>query len=154
MTPEACVRYLEDPEGHSEHLDECAKCRALIAGLDDFERPEDGPAGAIHIDALPLAPWEGSSHRAWPIAVGGALAVLSVASGLFLLAGVSPFDGVAHAVASSVPSLDALLTLFHLVSGAVQHAPAKLQIGIGLSFIAVNALFILLLRRAPRGIDV
>ncbi|HYM61428.1 MAG TPA: hypothetical protein VEZ11_11100 [Thermoanaerobaculia bacterium] len=151
MTTDACVRYLEDPEAHPGHLEECAKCRALIAGLDNSAPPD---ARAVHIDALPLAPWEGSSHRAWPIVLGGALAVLSVASGLFLLAGVSPFDGVARAVASSVPSLDAVMTLLRLVSGAVQHAPAKLQIGIGLSFIAVNGLFILLLRRAPRGIDV
>lgn len=154
MTPEACARYLEDPEAHSAHLEECAKCRALAAGLDNSQPLDDERARAIHIETLPLAPWEGSSHRAWPIAIGGALAVLSVASGLFLIAGVSPLDGVVHAVASSVPSLDALLTLFHFASGAVQHAPAKLQIGIGLSFLAVNALFILLLRRAPRGIDV
>ena len=154
MTPESCQRYLADPEAHAGHLQECSACRALFAELDSSGLPEGVRAKTIKIETLPLAPWEGSSHRAWPLAVGGALAVLAIASGLFLAAGMSPLAGVAQAVASSVPSADALLSLVHLLSGAVQHAPAKLQIGIGLTFLAVNILLVVLLKRAPRGIDV
>jgi hypothetical protein len=79
MNP-ACDHYLEDPEANAEHLRECESCRALFGGLE--QRPVE--LRPIAHRELPLAPWEGAAHRAWPLVVGGALAVLALALSLFV----------------------------------------------------------------------
>ncbi|MGH9421579.1 MAG: hypothetical protein ACRD3J_16500, partial [Thermoanaerobaculia bacterium] len=80
MNQDACQQYLEDPEANAAHLRTCAECRAVNAGL--TEKADAGAtAGAtsINVDALPLAPWEGSSHRPWPLVLGVAAVVVAVA---------------------------------------------------------------------------
>jgi ABC-type Na+ efflux pump permease subunit len=106
------------------------------------------------MSALPLASWEGAAHRSWPFVIGGALAVLCVAAAMFTIAGVAPLNGIVHALASTVPSFTTLQLLLRYVGDGVQHAPAPLQIGVAISFFLVNTLLVVLLRRAPRGIDV
>ena len=44
--------------------------------------------------------------------------------------------------------------LLRYVGDGFQHAPATLQIGVAISFLLVNTLLFVLLRRAPKGIDV
>jgi hypothetical protein len=144
-TSERCRLYLEDPEAHAAHLQECAECRALFEEMS--ERVGHRP---VTVDALPLAPWEGASHRSWPLVVGGALTVFAITGALFAAAGPSAIQ----AVRSSLPSLDIVMSIFRLAGGAVQNAPTTWQIGIAISFVIVNAIFLALLRRAPKGIDV
>lgn len=148
-TPD-CERYLEDPDAHAAHLDSCADCRALFGELD-----VDVPVRAVAVDAakLPLAPWEGASHRSWPLVIGVLLAVLTMAFALFLVAGESPASGVARSILSAIPQFGVLVRVFHLTGDAIPNAPTVWQIGIAVAFLVVNTLLFLLLRRAPRGID-
>jgi len=145
MKTDACERYLNDPEANASHLAECAECAALFGNV--ATKP-------IRVDALPLAPWEGAAHRSWPLVIGGALAVLCIAAAMFTIAGVAPLNGIVHALASTIPSFTTLQLLLRYVGDGVQHAPAPLQIAVAISFLVVNTLLVVLLRRAPRGIDV
>jgi ABC-type Na+ efflux pump permease subunit len=145
MKTDACERYLNDPEANASHLAECAECAALFGSV--ATKP-------ISVQALPLAPWEGAAHRSWPLVIGGALAVLCIAAAMFTIAGVAPLNGIVHALASTIPSFTTLQLLLRYVGDGVQHAPAPLQIGVAISFLVVNTLLVVLLRRAPRGIDV
>lgn len=146
MTDERCQRYLEEPEANAAHLAECDACRMLAATLDDNSVDI---SASVDVDALPLAAWEGASHRPWPL-------VLSLASGVLILAVMLCFaagTSIAKAVSSSTGSFDMIRDLIRMTGDAAPHAPAKWQIGVGIAFFAVNGLLVLLLRRAPRGID-
>ena len=142
MTSEQCRRYLEDPDANAEHLAECSECRAM-----HDELAAKVAAQPIRVDALPLAPWEGATHRSWPLVLGAALTVIAIAAGLFAAAGASPLIAIGEAVREAVPSAGLMLGVLRMMGGA---AP----IAILLSFVAVNAILFLLLRRAPKGIDV
>jgi hypothetical protein len=138
MNPESCQKFLEDPEANAAHLAECEKCRALADAL-------SAPASSIGprvSGELPLAPWEGASYRAWPFVVLSALLVGVLAAIVFVMAGTSPV-----VVAGNLPSAGVIVSTLRHVGAA---APGLVAI----LFILVNAIFIALLRRAPRGIDV
>jgi hypothetical protein len=109
----------------------------------------DVDAAPISLDSLPLAPWEGSSHRAWPLVLGAAAAVILIAFVLCDLAGISPM----HVAESSITSMEARRDLVRNATEWLRAAPAAMQVAFGVAFIVVNALLVLLLRRAPRGID-
>ena len=147
MNKDACERYLEDPEANAPHLDECEECRMLFATLDAPVRHDP-----VRVDALPLAPWEGASHRAWSLVVGAALGVAALAIALFLVVGESPIHEVKRAITASLPA-DILVSMLRMFGGAVRNSPPSLQIAIGVGFIAINAVLFMLLRRAPKGID-
>lgn len=144
MTPEICQRYLEEPEAHEAHLAECADCRAIFAELDAKVAHQP-----VRLDALPLAPWEGAAYRSWPLVVGGALTVVAIAAAIFAAAGASPVVVVSEAFRAAFPSMDVVYSFLQLARGVVQSAPVVV---IAL-FLAVNAILIALLRRAPRGLD-
>ena len=146
MKTDSCQRYLEDPEGNASHLDACAECRAFFAEL---EAPIAGQP-PLQIGELPLAPWEGASHRPWPLIIGGALAVLAMTIAVFAVSGASP----RIVLRRLFPSMDLITSVVRLGGDAIQHAPTGLQIALVVSFIVVNTVFFLLLRRAPKGIDV
>ena len=149
MKNESCQRYLEDPEGNASHLGTCEECRALFAP-DDIAVKES----VLSVDALPMAPWEGASHRSWPLTIATGVVVLFSAVTLFLMAGMAPVTGLLRSLSTAIPSADLILSASRLVGNGLQHAPLTWQLAIGAGFIAVNTVFILLLRRAPRGIDV
>jgi hypothetical protein len=147
MNRESCQRYLEDPEANASHLAECADCRTLAETL---QASGLRPRASDRRD-LPLASWEGASHRAWPLVAAGAIVVAVIATILFAAIGTSPFE----LLRGNVPSKDVVASILRLADGgAIQNAPVKLQVLIGISFVIVNAILIALLRRAPRGIDV
>jgi hypothetical protein len=139
-----CQQFLEDPETHASHLAECENCRRMTEGL------EQNLDARVRVDALPLAPWEGASHRSWPLVVGAILAVVVIAAALFAAAGTTPLS----VVGMNMPSADILVSMMRLTSGAIQNAPTSWQVGIIISFLVVNVLLFLLLRRAPKGLDV
>ena len=146
-----CQRYLEDPEAHAAHLAGCERCRVMFEQL-------DAPIGAqgiprVRMDSLPLAPWEGATHKSWPLVIGAILGVLAIAAGLFAMAGLSPIAALMDSIRANVPSMAVLGSIVRLAPGAIQNAPAGLQIAIVVSFILINAVLFLLLRRAPKGID-
>jgi hypothetical protein len=143
---QACQRYLEDPEADPRHVETCAECRAVSAALAAKADIEPKP---ISLDALPLAPWEGSSHRAWPLVLGAAAIVIIIALALCDAAGLSPL----HVAESSLASIDARRGLLRSASDWLRGAPAMWQVAFGLAFVIVNALLVVLLRRAPKGID-
>ena len=132
-----CEDYLEDPEANAEHLASCSICQALEAEIEVQHRP-------MSIDALPLASWEGAKHRTWPLVGAALFAMLTLAIVLSAAAEVSPLA----AVTSSMPSLQALLTFFQL-TGRAMGAPL-----VALLFVVTNTVLFLLLRRAPKGVDV
>ena len=141
---DACQRYLEDPEASPGHLAECEQCRALFdtLGLSVEDRP-------VAVGTLPLAPWEGASHRPWPLVAGGALLLLVVAIGVCFWAGVPPL----RIVQSSLSTMQNARGAISGAAAALREASLMWQIAFGLLFIAVNTALVLLLRRAPRGID-
>lgn len=141
MTDSTCLQYLEDPEANAAHLDACAGCRALATGLQS-----EVAAAPLQVDVLPLAPWEGASHRPWPLVAGGSLAILVLAIALFVVTGGAP-------LASEMTRLELLRSFLRLAPGALQSAPLSWQVAIGIAFIVVNTLLYLLLRRSPRGVD-
>lgn len=133
---EDCLRYAEDPEAHAAHLQTCETCRAAYGAID---------VKPVSVDALPLAPWEGASYRAWPLVLGGALAVLAIALALCAAASISPLAALAAGMR------------FDAARAAIATIDEKLRpLGpfvFAVLFLAVNSLLVLLLRRAPRGID-
>lgn len=135
-TPD-CERYIEDPEANPSHLETCEECRVLFGASTTARAPK------IDVNALPLAPWEGSQHRSWPLVTGAALAIFAIAAALFAASGASPAD----TLAANVPTLSRLQALVLLM----RQAPIMV---VGVLFIIVNTLLIALLRRAPKGIDV
>ncbi|MBV8543670.1 MAG: hypothetical protein JO093_17930 [Acidobacteria bacterium] len=146
MTKDDCQRYLEDPEANAAHLRTCAKCNAeaiALAEKADVEPP------SLDLDALPLAPWEGSSHRAWPLVLGTAAVVAIVALALLDAAGMSPL----HVVEGSLTSMDVLRAQLNRAANSLRSASLGAQVVFGAAFVIVNGLLIALLRRAPRGID-
>jgi hypothetical protein len=146
MTDEGCQRYLEDPEANAAHLLTCAECRAVSAALAAKADAEPRP---IAVDALPLAPWEGAAHRPWPLVLGGTAIVVIIALALCDAAGMSPL----HVAESSLASMDARRGLLRSATEWLRAAPLLMQVGFGVAFVVVNALLIVLLRRAPRGFD-
>ena len=139
-----CQQYLEEPEAYAAHLATCAACRALSTAL------EAEVSGApIKLEALPLAPWEGASHRAWPLVAGVVIVLAAAALMLFAAAGSSPFV----ALADELYRVRVIRDVVRLAGGAVGDAPVVWQIAIGIAFLVVNTLLFVLLRRAPRGID-
>lgn len=141
---DACQRYLENPESNPGHLAGCEQCRALFdtLGLSVEQRP-------VSVGALPLAPWEGASHRAWPLVLGGALLLLAVALLVCLRAGVPPL----RVAQSSLTMMQWARGQIASYAVALQEASIAVQIAFGAVFVAVNTALVLLLRRAPRGID-
>lgn len=147
-----CERYLEDPEQDEAHLETCVTCRALFAELDaEVVEVNSRP---IVVNALPLAPWEGASHRTWPLVATGIAAVSILAIALFLAAGTPPLRGIARAFASTFTSFEAASKFFQLFGSGLHSAPAVVHVTIAILFVAINSLLFILLRRAPRGIDV
>jgi hypothetical protein len=141
---DACQRYLEEPEANPGHLAVCEHCRALFdtLGLSVEERP-------VSVGALPLAPWEGASHRPWPLVAGGALLLFVVAIAACFWAGVPPL----RVVQSSLTTMQNARGFVSGAAIALREASLVVQVGFGLLFVAVNTALVLLLRRAPRGID-
>ncbi len=148
MNRESCQRYLADPDANASHLAECAECRALEEALSEAAGP--APRTSVEVPDLPVAEWEGASYRAWPLVVAGTIAVAAITLILFAATGASPLE----ILRGNVPSGDVIASMFHLASGAVQNAPVRWQVAIAVSFVVVNGIFIALLRRAPRGLDV
>jgi predicted anti-sigma-YlaC factor YlaD len=141
-----CQRYLEDPEANAAHLQTCAECRAVSAAL--AEKSDVKPA-SIDVNALPLAPWEGSSHRPWPLVLGITAVVVAIALALCDAAGLSPL----HVAESSLTSMEAMRGLIDRATASLRSASLVWQIAFGAAFVIVNALLIVLLRRSPRGMD-
>lgn len=146
-----CEDYFEDPEKNAAHLETCELCRSMNDELD--ARVEVSPR-TLNVDALPLANWEGASHRTWPLVAAGLAAVLILATVLFLAAGTPPLRGIAGAVASSLTSFEAASKFFQLFGSGLHSAPTVVHVTVAVLFVAINTILFLLLRRAPRGIDV
>jgi hypothetical protein len=143
MKTESCLRYLEDPEANAGHLADCAECRALFGETDDV------PTKPLALDALPLAPWEGASHRAWPLVISGIVVALISAAVLCVVAGMTPLQVIERAF-KSVQSMRAFV---FTSADALREAPRGAQLAFAAAFIVVNGVLVALLRRSPRGID-
>ena len=140
-----CDEYLEDPEANAAHLESCAACRAMFEELDDEVEIQHRP---VNVNALPLASWEGASHRTWPLVGAGVAAAVILAIVLCYAAGISSLSGIASALISEVPPLQGVVKLFQH-TGQALGGPA-----VALLFVFINTILFLLLRRAPKGLDV
>ena len=135
-----CDEYLNDPEANAAHLETCEVCRVMES--DDLDVHVE--ARPMNLDALPLAPWEGASHRTWPLVGAGVVAAVALLIVLSAAAGVSPVD----AISSSLPPIDALMAFLQLTGRAIG-GPL-----IAVLFVVINTILFFLLRRAPKGADV
>ena len=131
---ESCQRFAEDPEANAAHLRECEKCRALYSEL---------PTHSVNVEALPLAPWEGAGYRSWPLVIGVALAVLAIALALCAAAGITPLVAMMIATQTQISRFGLVYEKLRTFGPVVY----------GCLFVVVNSILVLLLRRAPRGID-
>ncbi|HEV7767261.1 MAG TPA: hypothetical protein VGQ76_19825 [Thermoanaerobaculia bacterium] len=148
-----CEDYFEDPVKHASHLDSCTLCSALEE--DSHLAIEPRPLStSLSVDALPMATWEGASHRTWPLVAIGTVAVFVLAMALFLAAGTPPLRGIAHAVTSGFTSFEAASKFLQLFGTGLHNAPTLVHVTIAVLFVFINTLLFVLLRRAPRGIDV
>jgi hypothetical protein len=141
-----CDDYFRDPEANAAHLQECALCRAMAEELDG--EIEVQPHVPIDLDALPVAAWEGASHRTWPLVAAGFAAVLVLATVLFFASGNSTPVEVFHAVATGLPPVDAVVRVLQL-TGRGLGLPL-----VAILFLVINSILFLLLRRSPKGMDV
>jgi predicted anti-sigma-YlaC factor YlaD len=144
---DACQRYLEDPEANAGHLAECEECRALFDTL-GLAPPESMDERPISVGALPLAPWEGATHRPWALIAGG-IAVVAIGLMLCIALGVRPLALVQQPLVSMVDAYGQI----GAYASALREASIVWQIAFGVVFVVINAVLVLLLRRAPRGID-
>ncbi|HYS52225.1 MAG TPA: hypothetical protein VER58_00505 [Thermoanaerobaculia bacterium] len=134
-----CQRYAENPEANASHLRDCLACREMYALLDTRVESK-----AMAVDALPLAEWEGADYRSWPLVIGGALALLTIAFSLCMIAGISFFTAMTAGARFD----------WRGALAAANNAVRPLgPIGFAAAFLVVNTLLVLLLRRSPRGID-
>lgn len=140
---DAHAAFLEDPEAHASHLQECAECRALVERLNAAIVSQ-----AIRVDAIPLAPWEGAAYKSWGFIAAVSIVLAVAAIALCHAAGITPIAAVTE---------DATITQWRsvlgLLTGALRRTSLPWQIAFGLAFVVVNTLLVLLLRRPPRGID-
>jgi hypothetical protein len=140
-----CERYIDDPGANATHLETCAECRALEQLNDAVEhRPI-----AVDTRSLPLAAWEGATHRPWPLVLGAALAVVAIALALCAMSGMSP-SRIVDVAMGSINSMRAVITFG---AQSLRDASAAARAGFVALVVVVNALLFALLRRAPRGID-
>jgi predicted anti-sigma-YlaC factor YlaD len=139
-----CRRFLEDPEANTAHLAECAACRALF---DQLNTPVAD--ASVDVPALPLAPWEGASHRSWPLVLTGAVAILVIAIALCAAVGISPLSALTIGLTSGAAARAWILDR----AAEIRKASMPWQVAFGALFVIVNTALVLLLRRAPRGID-
>lgn len=159
MTRPECDAFLEDPESHAGHALTCESCGALRRDLDRIEavlgngRTDSMPAGGISVETLPLAPWEGANDRAWALVILSGAVLLFGAAAFFMLSGTTPLRGFAEAASRVFPQVD-LVSVGTAWAKTLQRAPAGIHLILGLCFIAVNVLFVFLLRRQPKGIHV
>ena len=142
MKTDSCLRYLEDPEANAGHLDECAECRAVFGET-------DVPATPLTIKELPLATWEGATHRSWPLVLAGFVVALAAAAVLCFIAGMTPL----RVVESSFKSVQSMRAFVTTSAEALRAASMGAQIAFFGAFIVVNGVLVALLRRSPRGID-
>lgn len=136
-----CEEYLRDPDANAAHLETCAECRAIE---EDLALPLEIEHRPLRVDALPMASWEGASYRTWPLVGAGLVAALTLAIVLSAYAGISPMT----VMSSQMPSIEALLTFLQLTGRAIG-GPL-----VAVLFVAINTILYLLLRRAPKGVDV
>ena len=157
--PTACDEFLDDPTAHQEHLRSCNSCRELVVELDKIDRVLQGSIvepsfHSLSGQALPLASWEGARYRSWPLIFFVLSALLGAAILLYGSAGVSPATGFRNVVTGDLLPLDTLIGALRHVGSGLQQAPLPFHFLVGGLFLLVNTLFYLLLRRAPKGVDV
>lgn len=155
-----CERWRENPEQWPDHPGECASCRKTVSELDRVDRAiaeaavaPRAPLASRLVESLPVAPWEGASYRPWGLisAIGALLVLLLSIS--FASAGISPVRGFLGTLTDAWIPLPALLDVTRSLSNILSSAPGGFHWFIGICFVAVNVLFVILLRRPPRGYD-
>ena len=155
---EACDRFMQDPEGERDHALSCADCSTVLRDLDRLdsvleESKLETPSIAGRLGSVPVAPWEGASHRSWRLVVV-ALAVLTLSFTVaFLLAGISPLFGFVQAVKASLLPTFGLAKFAPGLPQVLADAPASVRFGIAVAFVVTNIALVLLLRRGPKGYD-
>ena len=161
MTGRGCEDYRLDADRFDAHAATCEDCRRLSEQLATLDRnvtdavaiePRDAFAGDI-MSGLPIAPWEGSGFRAWLVVLAGAASIAIGAVLVFLFMGISPIEGFISALSQRVLPRLALLDAGQSLATILGHASMKFHFVLGVSFVIVNVVFVLLLRRPPRGYD-
>lgn len=155
-----CELFMQDPEAHAAHAQTCADCRTFAEDMHRLETKldqaslETEPLLADRVaESLPVASWEGASHRAWPTVIAAALALAALAFAVSMMAGVSLVNEIVVAVRGWLSGTGAVMALLRSVPKLAGRIPAGIQITIVVLFIAVNALLVALLRRSPKGYD-
>lgn len=155
---EQCQRYLDDPDANLGHLDSCSSCREMTGRIDAVgdilvAARVDPASSRLDTSTLPVAPWEGADHRSWLLVALTVVSILVLALILFLAAGVAPADGFREAMVGQFSPGNALRLVFGF-GETLLIAPAAFHVAVAGAFILINLIFLWLLRRSPKGIDV
>ena len=155
-----CELFMQDPEAHAAHAETCADCRSFAEDMHRLESKlgqaslQSEPLLADRVaSSLPVASWEGASHRAWPTVIAAAVAIIALAFAVSMMAGVSLVNEIVVAVRGWISGTGAVMTLLRSVPKFADRIPAGIRITIIVLFVAVNALLVALLRRSPKGYD-
>ncbi len=154
-----CEGMMHDPERWTEHLESCAECRQMEQDLDRLDAgiravalPATDRLGQSLPARLPIAPWEGATHRPWALVMLAAAGLAVVITVLFLFAGISPIHGFFGSILGELPKMP-LLEAARALANILGEAPRGFHLAVGACFVVVNAILVFLLRRSPRGYD-
>lgn len=154
MNSESCQTFLNDPENHTEHVRSCPRCAALMSGLEPgaLQEPSGSLIRTFAPESLPIAEWEGAAHRNWPLVFLTGLAIVAAAAIGFMAAGISPVAGVSQSIQAMIPTTLSLRLAQHF-GNSLHRAPMSFHVMVLFSFVTVNLLLVLLLKRSPKGVD-
>jgi hypothetical protein len=156
-----CEAYRRQPEEHASHLEQCEECQQLVEASEEAVgrignlQVVPPPAFAQSVATrLPVAPWEGASHRSWGLTLAAFGLVVLLATTAFLAAGISPLHGLHAAIRDALlPGLNPI-QIIQSFAAIISTAPGSFHLTVGILFVLVNVLLVFLLRRPPRGYDV
>ncbi|MBW3563244.1 MAG: hypothetical protein KY459_00785 [Acidobacteria bacterium] len=156
MSHRTCTFRPDSLEAETTHLSSCRECAAEIQTLEQVERSlgstDVEPLSPVLKERLPVAPWEGASHRAWlaPVAVGAML--MALAALVAAATGTNPLDMIAAMFRGAASSATEIPDVARSLGTLVSTAPLEFRAAVVAAFIVINGLFAVMLRRRPRGI--
>ena len=155
-----CEQFMEDPEKYAAHAADCPECAAFLeemqrvdAKLAELSVPPRGDLSSRVGAKLPVAPWEGATHRAWRPVVMVVTVIAALAVVFSIASGSSLWSETLGLLKVWMTGIGGGLSLLKTTPQMLAHTSMGVRITIVVLFVGINALFVAMLRRAPKGYD-